>query len=155
MTHFDLSPLYRSSIGFDRLASLMDAANRTHQGQPTYPPYNIEQVDEDNYAITMAVAGFTSDDLEIESKSNLLTIKGNQKDTVESRQYLHQGIAKRSFEHRFQLADFVKVSGANLENGLLHVDLLRELPEAMKPRIINIDTKPSETVFENSRVKAA
>ncbi len=146
MTTFDFSPLYRSSIGFDRLASMIDAASRGDHAQSSYPPYNIERVDEDNYSITMAVAGFSAKDLEIESKSNQLTIKGKRlQDNPESTQYLHQGIAQRPFEHRFQLADFVIVQGAELENGLLKVNLHRELPEAMKTRTIAIDTVSSRS----------
>ncbi len=155
MTTFDFSPLYRSSIGFDRMALLIDAATRRDLSQTTYPPYNIEHVGEDNYAITMAVAGFSSNDLDIESKSNQLTIKGNRAEAAETKQYLHQGIAQRGFEHRFQLADFVRVEGAKLENGLLRVNLVRELPEAMKPRSIKIETGQAEQLIENSHVKAA
>ena len=111
MTTFDFSPLYRSSIGFDRLASLIDAATRGDHGQATYPPYNIERTDEDHYRISMAVAGFTQEDLSIESKSNQLTITGTKHNGAENKEYLHRGIAERSFEHRFQLADFVRVEG--------------------------------------------
>ncbi len=154
MTTFDFSPLYRSSVGFDRLASLIDAATRGDHGQNSYPPYNIESVDEDHYRITMAVAGFALSDLEIESKSNQLTVKGI-KSAGGKKQYLHQGIAERSFEHRFQLADFVRVDGANLENGLLHIDLVRELPEAMKPRSIEIQGASSDHLIEANKEKAA
>lgn len=155
MTTFDFSPLYRSSVGFDRLASLIDAATRGDHGQSTYPPYNIERVDEDHYKITMAVAGFALSDLDIESKSNQLTVKGLKPKVEDKRQYLHQGIAERSFEHRFQLADFVSVNGANLENGLLHIDLVRELPEAMKPRSIPIQSASSDHLIESGKEKAA
>ena len=154
MTTFDFSPLYRSSVGFDRLASLIDAATRGDHGQNSYPPYNIESVGDDHYRITMAVAGFALADLEIESKSNQLTVKGI-KSAGEKKQYLHQGIAERSFEHRFQLADFVRVDGANLENGLLHIDLVRELPEAMKPRSIDIQSASSDLLIESDKEKAA
>lgn len=155
MTTFDFSPLYRSSIGFDRLASLIDAATRSDHGQTTYPPYNIERADEDNYRITMAVAGFTREDLSIESKSNQLTIKAIKADAGKEKQYLHQGIAQRAFEHRFQLADFVRVESAKLENGLLHVDLRRELPDEMKPRQIEIQATPSERLIESKLEQAA
>ncbi len=155
MTTFDFSPLYRSSIGFDRLASLIDAATRGDHGQATYPPYNIERTDEDHYRISMAVAGFTQEDLAIESKSNQLTITGTKHNGAEDKEYLHRGIAERSFEHRFQLADFVRVEGADLENGLLHVNLLRELPEAMKPKTITIQTAPSERLIQDEKKQAA
>lgn len=140
MRNVDFSPLYRSAIGFDRMANMMDNLSRAEQAQPSYPPYNIELIDENQYRITMAIAGFTEDELTIQSEQNTLTISGNkQTDSVE-RQYLHQGIAARNFERRFQLADHVRVETASLENGLLHVQLLRELPEAMKPRTIKINT---------------
>ena len=138
MTTFDFSPLYRTSVGFDRLASLMSSATRQDQGD-SYPPYNIRTMGEDNYQITMAVAGFSEDDIEITTEHNRLLVTGNRSDeTEEQGEYLHRGIATRSFERRFNLADHVRVIGANLENGLLHIDLERELPEAMKPRTIKI-----------------
>lgn len=132
----DFSPLYQSTIGFDRMANLLDAVAR--DSKPSYPPYNIEQVEENAYRITMAVAGFTEDQLEITSEQNTLLISGRQQDDAEDRNYLHRGIAARNFERKFQLAEHVKVVGARLENGLLHVDLEREVPEAMKPRKISI-----------------
>ena len=138
MTTFDFSPLYRTSVGFDRLATLMSSATRQDQGN-SYPPYNIRTMGEDNYQITMAVAGFSEDDIEITTEHNRLLVTGNRSDeTEEQGEYLHRGIATRSFERRFNLADHVRVIGANLENGLLHIDLERELPEAMKPRTIKI-----------------
>ncbi len=137
MRNFDFSPLYRASVGFDQLQSLLDNATREAQTS-TYPPYNIERVDEHNYRISMAVAGFAEDDLEIEVKQNVLTINGQKNDQDGERNYLHQGIAARSFERRFQLADHVEVTGAKLENGLLHVELQRQVPEEMKPRRIAI-----------------
>lgn len=138
MTTFDFSPLYRTSVGFDRLAALMSSATRQDQGNG-YPPYNIRVTSEDHYRITMAVAGFTEDEIEITSEQNRLLITGNRAEDVEEQgQYLHRGIATRSFERRFNLADHVKVTGASLENGLLHIDLEREIPEAMKPRTIKI-----------------
>jgi molecular chaperone IbpA len=146
MRHFDLSPLYRSTIGFDRLGSLLDTLSSLEGEAPSYPPYNIERVGENKYRITMAVAGFGDRDLDIEVKENTLSIRGEKKSEVEDTTFLHRGIASRSFERRFQLADHVVVKGASLEHGLLHVDLVRELPEAMKPRTIPIatTTKPAE-----------
>jgi molecular chaperone IbpA len=141
MRHFDLSPLYRSTVGFDRLFSLLDQATST-DAAPSYPPYNIERTDENAYRITIAVAGFAEADLSIESKENALTVRGEKQanDNGEKREVLHQGIAARAFERRFQLADYVHVTGASLENGLLHIDLVREIPEAKKPRQIAIST---------------
>ncbi|MFE1597913.1 Hsp20 family protein [Methylobacterium sp. ID0610] len=138
MRQFDLAPLYRSTVGFDRLFSALDQFVST-DAAPTYPPYNIERTGENAYRISVAVAGFTDQDLSIEVRENALTIKGERK-AAEPRtsEFLHQGIAARSFERRFQLADHVQVTGAALENGLLHVDLVREIPEAKKPRQIQI-----------------
>lgn len=136
----DLSPLYRTAIGFDRLAAMLESANRVEsQG---YPPYNIEVIGEDTYQITMAVAGFTDDELSIESKQNELTVTGQKADAEDDteRKFLHRGIATRDFERRFQLADHVYVKGARMEHGLLHIELYRELPEALKARSIAIET---------------
>jgi len=142
---YDLSPLYRSTIGFDRLASMLD--DMTAFDTPAYPPYNIERVGENEYRITMAVAGFGEEDLNIEIKQNMLTISGKKAERPESTgEVLHQGIASRAFERRFQLADFVEIQGASLENGLLHVTLKREIPEAMKPRSIPINGKGQKTI---------
>ena len=141
MRHFDLTPLYRSTIGFDRLGSLMDTLTSFEGETPSYPPYNIERVGENDYRISMAVAGFGGGDLSIDVKENTLSIRGEKQTEQEDTTFLHRGIASRSFERRFQLADHVLVKGAVLENGLLHVDLVRELPEAMKPRTIPIATK--------------
>ena len=142
---FDLAPLYRSTIGFDRLASMLDDLSAFEA--PAYPPYNIEKLGEDEYRITMAVAGFSEDDLNIELKHNTLTISGKKTERSENRgEVLHQGIASRAFERRFQLADFVEVRGASLENGLLHVTLKREVPEAMKPRTIAITGKGPKSI---------
>lgn len=138
MRTFDFSPLYRSAIGFDRMANLLDSLSRTEHAQPSYPPYNIELTGEDQYRITMAVAGFEREELAIEVNQNNLTISANKPSEDKARTYLHQGIAARSFERRFQLADHVQVKSATIENGLLHIDLLREIPEAMKPRTIQI-----------------
>ena len=139
MRTFDLTPLYRSTVGFDRLFSLLDQATGL-ESAPSYPPYNIERTGENDYRITVAVAGFGESDLSIEAKENTLTIKGAKQDKDEQKtsEVLHQGIAARAFERVFQLADHVQVQGARLENGLLHVDLVREIPEAKKPRQIPI-----------------
>jgi molecular chaperone IbpA len=139
MRTFDLNPLYRSTVGFDRLFGLLDSLSGPDAQVPTYPPYNIERTGENAYRITMAVAGFGQQDLSIEAKANVLTVKGEKKAESEGeKEVLHRGIASRAFERRFQLADYVEVKGANLVNGLLHVDLVREIPEAMKPRSIAI-----------------
>ena len=150
MRHFDLTPLYKSSIGFDRLATLFDSMASLESEAPSYPPYNIERLDENEYRISMAVAGFAEDELNIEIKENALTIRGEQKKTENGGELLHRGIATRAFERRFQLADHVEVRGAKLENGLLHVDLVREIPEAMKPRTIEISAGATNgKVIEN------
>ena len=142
MRPYDLSPLYRSTVGFDRLFAMLDQASGSEGAVAGYPPYNIERTGELDYRISVAVAGFAEKDLAIESRENTLTIRGS-KESVEpakegKREVLHQGIAARAFERRFQLADHVQVVGASLENGLLHVDLVREIPEAQKPRQIPI-----------------
>jgi molecular chaperone IbpA len=138
MRSFDFSPLYRSTVGFDQLQSLLDSVTR-EASQPAYPPYNIERLGENDYRITMAVAGFAEKDLSIEVKQNVLSITGKRTEP-EGANYLYQGIAGRSFERRFQLADHVVVKGARLENGLLHVELVRQIPEELKPRQIPIAT---------------
>lgn len=139
MRSFDLAPLYRNTVGFDRLFSLLDSVGGV-DAAPTYPPYNIERTGENAYRITVAVAGFTEAELGLEVKENTLTLKGEKasSETSDSAQVLYRGIAARAFERRFQLADHVEVKGAVLENGLLHVDLVRNIPEAKKPRIIPI-----------------
>ena len=138
MRAIDYSPLYRSTVGFDRMFSLLDSMSQS-ENTNTYPPYNIERTGEDAYRITMAVAGFEEKDLSIEAKQNTLTVKAEKEaDGNEDREVLFRGIATRSFERRFQLADHVEVRSASLENGLLHIDLVREIPEAMKPRKIEI-----------------
>ena len=136
MRSIDFTPLYRSAIGFDRLANLIESA--ASNGNAGYPPYNIEQLGDNDYRISMAVAGFTQEELELSFQENLLTVKGNKQADTE-RHYLYQGIAERGFERRFQLADYVRVKGADLKNGLLHIELVREVPEAMKPRKIEIN----------------
>ncbi|PWV97212.1 molecular chaperone IbpA [Hoeflea marina] len=139
MRHVDFSPLYRSTVGFDRLATMLDSLAAPEQAQ-TYPPYNIELTGENAYRITMAVAGFDESEISIEAREHALTVKGEKADEkdADKTEYLYRGIAKRTFERRFQLADHVEVTGASLRNGLLHIDLVRELPEAMKPRRIEI-----------------
>lgn len=138
MRTFDLTPLYRSAIGFDRLAQLFDDAVRS-DAVPSYPPYNIELVTEDKYRITMAVAGFDRSEIEIETERDQLKVVGRRAKDETKRTYLHRGIAARDFEHRFQLADHVKVVNAKLDNGLLNIELVREIPEALKPRKISIE----------------
>jgi molecular chaperone IbpA len=157
MTTFDLSPLYRTAIGFDRLAETLSSASRVDSNG--YPPYNIESLGDDQYRITMAVAGFAPDELDIQTERNTLTVSGAKQDVEsdEQSEFLYRGIATRSFERRFQLADHVEVKTARMENGLLHIELKRELPEQMKPRRIEIDGARSR-VLESDRkteVKAA
>ena len=136
MRTFDFAPLYRSTVGFDRMFSMLDQLGGTEGSVPSYPPYNIERNGENAFRISVAVAGFTDTDLSIETKENTLTIRGEKQtnDEEKSSDVLYKGIAERTFERSFQLADYVQVKGASLENGLLHVDLVREIPEAMKPR---------------------
>lgn len=148
MQTYDFSPLFRTAIGFDHMAQLLDAALSGGERNDGYPPYNIEKTGEDSYRITMAVAGFAADDLSIVSQDNALVVGGKVKTPENGAGYLYRGIAGRAFERRFQLADFIKVSGAALENGLLHVDLVREVPEAMKPRQIRIETRSAPTAID-------
>ncbi|QQR70012.1 MAG: Hsp20 family protein [Alphaproteobacteria bacterium] len=142
MRTFDLTPLFRSTVGFDSVARMMDAAMRMDDAALSYPPYNIEKLGEDNYRISMAVAGFAESDLGITTQENALVVSGRQQlrepEEAEEKQYLHRGIATRAFERRFQLADHIRVTDASLVNGMLHIDLVREVPEAMKPRTIAI-----------------
>jgi molecular chaperone IbpA len=141
MRPVDFSPFYRSTVGFDRLFQLLDGIGNPDLETPAYPPYNIERLSENAYRISMAVAGFTRDDINIEVKEQTLSVKGEKKVETESgtsREFLHRGIAQRAFERRFQLADHVEVTGADLQDGLLHVDLKRNIPERMKPRQISI-----------------
>lgn len=147
MSSIDLTPLYRSSISYDRLGSLIDNALRGSDHSTGYPPYNIEVLDENHYAITLAVAGFDKGELEIDEENNTLTICGEKPKGNEKRNYLHLGIANRTFEHKFNLAEHVEVTSAALNNGLLTVNLLREIPEAMKPKSIAINQ--SDTVLEH------
>jgi molecular chaperone IbpA len=156
MTTFDFSPLFRTSIGYDRLASLLNSANRLDQGAG-FPPYNIQKAGEDHYRITMAVAGFAQDELTITSEDNRLVVSGEKPEEQESEDnaYLYRGIATRSFERRFTLAEHVKVSGARLDNGLLHIDLEREIPEEMKPRTIEIRSAGKLLEGESKKSRAA
>jgi molecular chaperone IbpA len=148
MRHFDLTPFYRSTVGFDRLFNLLDQTSA--ESAPGYPPYNIERTGENDYRVSVAVAGFAEPELNIELKENTLTIKGEKQAKTEEKsgEVLYQGIAARAFERVFQLADFVQVKGAALENGLLHVDLVRVIPEAKKPRQIPINGKSGEKAIE-------
>jgi molecular chaperone IbpA len=158
MRTFDLTPLYRSTVGFDRVFSLLDSFGGVDGSAPTYPPYNIERTGENAYRISLAVAGFTDKEINIEVKENALTVRG-EKESVEKKEegeVLYQGIAARAFERTFQLADHVEIRGANLENGLLHIDLVREIPESKKPRRIAIGTgKTAGSVLEAKPAKAA
>ena len=141
MNTFDFAPLYRSTIGFDNLAALLDSVSSNDRNQPAYPPYNIELLEKDKYRITMAIAGFTEEEITLTSENNMLTVAAAkpEKSAETKRTFLHQGIAERNFKRQFRLADHVKVTGASLNNGLLHVELEREIPEAMKPRQIAIN----------------
>jgi molecular chaperone IbpA len=158
MRNFDFSPLYRSTIGFDRLFSLLDQYSNV-EGAPTYPPYNIERTGENAYRITIAVAGFGEDELSVETRENTLTVRGSKETTAkteaEKREVLYQGIAARAFERRFQLADHVQVTGASVVNGLLHVDLVRQVPEAQKPRTIPINKVGGAKTIEGVGAKQA
>lgn len=156
MRTIDFSPLYRSVVGFDRLADMLDAATTETSG---YPPYNIERTAENAYRIEIAVAGFRAADLNVEVKENLLTIQGRRTESDDTRQFVHRGLAERNFERRFQLADYVVVSDAQLADGLLSIDLKRELPEALKPRRIEIGGKASsannDTLIEAANTSKA
>lgn len=138
MRPFDFAPLYRSTVGFDRLFQLLDGVGGGEGEASTYPPYNIERKADNEYRITMAVAGFTRDEIDIQVKEQSLTVKGEKKSDDKDRQFLHRGIATRAFERRFQLADHVEVTGADLQDGLLHIDLVRNVPERLKPRTVQI-----------------
>jgi molecular chaperone IbpA len=138
MRSYDLAPLYRATVGFDRFADMMDRVLASDVSQPTYPPYNIEKTDENAYRISIAVAGFAADDLSVEVKENQLVVSARKAEEDEGRTYLHRGIATRAFERRFHLADHVRVTGASHADGMLHIELEREIPEALKPRRIAI-----------------
>ena len=152
MRTFDFSPLYRSAVGFDRLMNVLDAAQKNGAADG-YPPYNIEKTNEDSYQITLAVAGFGSADLDVEVRDGQLVIVGKGDSEEQDNQFLHRGIARRAFERRFQLADHVEVKAADLVDGLLKVDLVREIPEAMKPR--KIDIRTGGTIIEDQSAEAA
>jgi molecular chaperone IbpA len=156
MDRFDFSALFRSTIGFDRLTRLVDAATRADSAAVAYPPYNIEKTGEDAYRLTMAVAGFSPAELDITVQENTLLVTGKaQKEDDDGGGYLHRGIARRAFERRFSLADHMKVMGASLDNGLLHVDVVREVPEAAKPRTIKIGTTVTVLQPQVTEQKAA
>jgi molecular chaperone IbpA len=155
MDRFDFTPLFRSTIGFDRLARLVDTASRVDSTAQTYPPYDIEKTGDDSYRLTMAVAGFSQGELDITVHENTLIVTGKAQNDVENGRFLHHGIARRAFERRFSLADHLKVTGANLDNGLLHVDLVREVPEAMKPRTVKIGTVEPQSRPQVTEQKAA
>ncbi|MCE5973468.1 Hsp20 family protein [Sinirhodobacter sp. WL0062] len=138
MRSFDFSPLYRATVGFDRVADMMDRVLSAEVAQPTYPPYNIEKTDENAYRISIAVAGFGSDELNVELREGALIVSGKKAEEEAARTYLHRGIATRAFERRFALADHMKVTGASHADGMLHIELVREVPEALKPRRIEI-----------------
>ena len=148
MRHLDLSPFYRSTVGFDRLFDLLDSAAGFDGDGVSYPPYNIERLGDNEYRITMAVAGFGQDELNIDVKEQSLTVRGEKKLDNKQRQFLHRGIAGRSFERRFQLADHVEVKGADLKDGLLNVDLVRNVPERLKPRAIAIGNGKASKAVE-------
>ncbi|KMW60346.1 16 kDa heat shock protein A [Candidatus Rhodobacter oscarellae] len=158
MRTYDLAPLYRATVGFDRIADLMDRVLSTEVAQPSYPPYNIEKTADDAYRISLAVAGFAEDELSVEVKENSLVVAAKRGDAAGDVTYLHRGIATRAFERRFQLADHIRVTGAAHENGMLHIDLVREVPEALKPRrieIANAKTLNAKAVEHKSKKKAA
>lgn len=149
MRTLDFSPLFRHSVGFDRMQGLLDAASRTDSATTAYPPYNIESQGENTYRISMAVAGFSADEIDVTTRENTVVITGKASDVNEDVEYLHRGIAKRAFERRFDLADTIKVTGGNLHNGILHVNLVREVPEEQKPRRIEIATSPAVRGLES------
>ncbi len=150
MRTYDFSPLFRSTIGFDRLTNIMDAAMRQNDVTESYPPYNIQKTGENAYCITLAVAGFSEEELEIISHDGNLVIEGRVKTNEENSEniFLHRGIAGRAFKRSFQLADHIKITGANLSNGLLNVELVREIPEELKPRKIEISSSPKTRIIE-------
>ena len=153
MRAYDFAPLYRATVGFDRVADLMDRVLTSEVNQNTYPPYNIEKTDEDAYRISIAVAGFADADLNVEQRENALIVSAKKADDGQERTYLHRGIATRAFEKRFHLADHVRVTGASHTDGMLHVDLVREVPEALKPRTIEIASGATK-VIEGTKTKS-
>jgi molecular chaperone IbpA len=155
MRNFDLAPLYRATVGFDQIADMLDRVMASDVSQPTYPPYNIEKTADDAYRISIAVAGFAAEDLGVEVKEGALVVTARKRDEDEGRTYLHRGIATRAFERRFQLADHVRVTGASHADGMLHIELVREVPEALKPRRIAIasaDKASDKDVIEAEKV---
>ncbi len=154
MTTIDLTPLYRSSVGFDRLGSLLDTALRSEKSATGYPPYDIQVQGENQYAITLAVAGFEESELDIQVEKGVLSVRGKKAESGEQRSYLYQGIANRSFERKFNLADFIEVTAADLSNGLLTISLVKEIPEAMKPKTVTIG-RSSNTLEHSDKGKAA
>jgi len=148
MRTFDFSPLFRSTVGFDHLTRLLDDAWATAEHADNYPPYNIEKSGDDSYRITLAVAGFGRDEIDVTAKENTLVVRGRMKDEEGTRTYLHRGIAGRAFERTFQLADHIVVKGAEMENGLLSIDLVREVPEALKPRTVEIKAGGQRSLFK-------
>jgi molecular chaperone IbpA len=154
MRQIDFAPLYRSTVGFDRLFDLLDGVSGFDAGASTYPPYNIERLGENEYRITMAVAGVSEDELKIDVKEQTLNVKGEKKADEKERQFLHHGIATRAFDRRFRLADHVEVKGADLRDGLLHVDLVRNVPERLKPRTISISNGAAPKQVEQVEASA-
>ncbi|MEZ5733951.1 MAG: Hsp20 family protein [Paracoccaceae bacterium] len=154
MRSYDFSPLYRATVGFDRIADLMDRVLTADVTQPTYPPYNIEKLDDNAYRISIAVAGFSGDELNVEVKEGALLVSARKAGEETGKTYLHRGIATRAFERRFALADHVKVSGATHADGMLHIDLVREVPEALKPRRIEIANGDTVELKAVSKAKA-
>jgi len=150
MTTFDFSPLYRSTIGFDHLANLLDNVTAAERSQSSYPPYNIELLETDIYRISMAVAGFEEDEINVEVEDNVLSIAASKKNSDVERNYLHQGIAERDFKRQFRLEDHVQVVSATMNNGLLHIELVREIPETMKPRRIAINEQPKKGFLKSA-----
>lgn len=154
MRNMDLTPLYRASVGFDRIADLMDRALTSEVAAPTYPPYNIEKTGENAYRISIAVAGFAADDLSVEMRDGAVIVSARKAAEDEARTYLHRGIATRAFERKFALADHVRVEGASHVDGMLHIDLVREIPEALKPRRIAISRSAASTIEAGETVEA-
>ena len=155
MRTIDLTPLHRFAVGFDHMQRQLDQLAHMDSGETAYPPYNIEVLDENEYRITMAIAGFAEDDLDISAENAHLIVSGHIKPSDEKREYLHRGIAARAFERRFQLADHIKIKGATLSNGLLHIDLVREIPEALKPRKIAIQSAQTKSIEHAPKSRAA
>ena len=151
MRNFDLAPLYRATVGFDQIADVMDRVLTSDTAQPTYPPYNIEKMDDDAWRISIAVAGFAEDDLSVELREGALIVSARKADSGEDRTFLHRGIATRAFERRFQLADHVRAVNATHADGMLHIELVREVPEALKPRRIAIESRSGSAQGQNAK----